>query len=71
MSLINGSPRINGNSVRLVDEIVSIFKQDEEGLQNARIVARNMVFLMKAIKDAKEKYGLPEKEDIHYTHFIK
>ena len=46
-------------------------EQDEEGLQNARIVARNMVFLMKAIKDGKEKYGLPEKEDIHYTHFIK
>ena len=27
--------------------------QDEEGMQNARVVARNMVFLMKAIKDAK------------------
>ena len=45
--------------------------QDEEGLQNARIVARNMVFLMKAIKDAKEKYGLPETEEIKFTHFIK
>ena len=44
---------------------------DEEGLQNARVVARNMVFLLKAIKDAKEKYGLPEKEDTTYTHFIK
>ena len=46
-------------------------EKDEEGLQNARVVARNMVFLMKAIKDAKEKYGLPEKEDTTYTHFIK
>ena len=45
--------------------------EDLEGLQNARIVARNMVFLMKAIRDAKEKYGLPEKEDITPTHFIK
>ena len=45
--------------------------QDEEGLQNARVVARNMVFLMKAIKDAKEKYGLPETEDTKFTHFIK
>ena len=45
--------------------------QDEEGLQNARVVARNMVFLMKAIKDAKEKYGLPETEDIKFTHFIR
>ena len=44
---------------------------DEEGLQNARVVARNMVFLMKAIKDAKEKYGLPESEDAKFTHFIK
>ncbi len=45
--------------------------QDEEGMQNARVVARNMVFLMKAIKDAKEKYGLPETEDTKFTHFIK
>lgn len=45
--------------------------QDLEGLQNARITARNMVFLIKAIKDAKEKYGLPEKEETTYTHFIK
>ena len=46
-------------------------EQDLEGMQNARITARNMVFLMKAIKDAKEKYGLPEKEDITSTNFIK
>ena len=45
--------------------------QDEEGLQNARVVARNMVFLMKAIKDAKEKYGLPETEEVKFTHFIR
>ena len=45
--------------------------QDEEGLQNARIVARNMVFLMKAIADAKEKYGLPESEEITFTNFIR
>ena len=46
-------------------------EKDEEGLQNARVVARNMVFLMKAIKDAKEKYGLPEAETPALTHFIK
>ncbi len=46
-------------------------EKDEEGRQNARIVARNMVFLMKAIKDAKDKYGLPEKEAITPTHFIR
>ena len=45
--------------------------EDLEGLQNARIVASNMVFLMKAIKDAKEKYGLPEVEEIKWTNFIR
>lgn len=56
----NGFGRIEGQ-----------INQDEEGLQNARVVARNMVFLMKAIKDAKEKYGLPETEEVKLTHFIK
>ena len=46
-------------------------EEDIEGLQNARIVARNMTFLMRGIALAKEKYGLPEKEEITYTHFIK
>ncbi len=46
-------------------------EKDEEGLQNARVVARNMVFLMKAIKDAKKKYGYPEMEENKFTHFIK
>ena len=44
---------------------------DEEGLQNARVVARNMVFLMRSIALGKEKYGLPEAEDIRFTHFIR
>ena len=30
--------------------------EDKEGLRNARVVAKRMVFLMKAIKDAKENY---------------
>lgn len=46
-------------------------EEDLEGLQNARIVARNMTFLMKSIKLGKEQFGLPEKENITYTHFIK
>ena len=45
--------------------------QDEEGMQNARVVARNMIFLMKAIADAKEKYGLPAMEEVKATNFIK
>ncbi|MBR6408596.1 MAG: flavodoxin family protein [Clostridia bacterium] len=44
---------------------------DEEGLQNARIVARNMVFLMKSIALGREKYGLPETEQTVMTSFIK
>lgn len=45
--------------------------QDEEGLQMMRTLARNMSFLIKAIADAKEKYGLPEKEDHVFTNFIR
>lgn len=45
--------------------------QDLEGLQNARIVARNMVFLMRSIALGKEKYGLPPAEETAFTHFIR
>ena len=44
--------------------------KDLEGLQTVRTLARNMVFLMKSIALGKEKYGLPEKEDRVFTHFI-
>ena len=46
-------------------------EQDLEGLQTMRTLARNMVFLMKGIALAKEKYGLPEKEEWQPTHFIR
>ena len=46
-------------------------KQDLEGLQTMRTLARNMTFLMKSIALGKEKYGLPEKEEHQWTHFIK
>ena len=45
--------------------------QDAEGLQTMRVLARNMVFLMKAIALGKEQYGLPEKEVVTPTHFIR
>lgn len=45
--------------------------EDKEGLQNARILARNMIFLMKSIALGKENFGLPEEENIEYTNFIK
>ncbi len=44
---------------------------DEEGKQTMRVLARNMVFLMKSIALGKEKYGLPEKEAWTPTHFIR
>jgi len=46
-------------------------KGDEEGLQNARFVARNMVFLMRSIALGKEKYGLPETEVVTRTNYIR
>ena len=45
--------------------------QDGEGLQTMRILARNMIFLMKSIALGKEKFGLPEKEEPIFTHFIR
>lgn len=47
-------------------------KEDKEGLRNARVVAKRMVFMIKAIKDAKEKYPeLLKEENRVWTHFIK
>ena len=45
--------------------------KDEEGMQTLRTLARNMTFLMKSIELGKEKYGLPEKEDRVWTHFVR
>ena len=44
---------------------------DAEGLQTMRTLARNMTFLMRSIALGKEKYGLPEKEEVQWTHFIR
>ena len=44
---------------------------DAEGLQTMRTLARNMTFLMKSIQLGKEKYGLPEREEPVFTHFIR
>lgn len=45
-------------------------EMDEEGKQTMRVLARNMIFLMKSIALGKEKYGLPEKEPHVWTNFI-
>ena len=44
-------------------------KKDAEGLQTMRNLARNMSFMIKAISDAKEKYGMPEAESGAFTSF--
>lgn len=46
-------------------------KQDLEGLQTMRTLGRNMAFLIKSIHLGKEKYGLPEKEELVHTNFIR
>ena len=44
-------------------------EKDKEGLQTMRNLARNMTFMIKAFKDAKEKYGLPDVEASFFTSF--
>ena len=45
--------------------------EDPEGLQTMRVLARNMVFLMKSIALGKEQFGLPEKEKRYFTNFVR
>ena len=45
-------------------------QEDKEGLYTMRVLAKNMIFLMKAIALGKEKYGLPVKEQRAVTNFI-
>ena len=44
-------------------------KKDLEGLQTMRNLARNMSFMIRAIAEAREKYGLPEVERNAFTSF--
>jgi len=44
-------------------------RKDAEGLQTLRNLARNMAFLMRAIADGREKYGLPAVEHGSLTSF--
>ena len=46
-------------------------EQDVEGMQMMRTLARNMSFLMKSIALGKEQYGLPEREKLTFTNFIR
>ena len=55
---------IHGRELREAD-------RDEEGKQTMRVLARNMTFLMKSIELGKKQFGLPEKEERVFTHFIR
>ena len=46
-------------------------EQDAEGLRTARMLARNMAFLMKSIALGREQLGLPEQERGPMTNFIR
>jgi multimeric flavodoxin WrbA len=46
-------------------------QQDAEGLQMMRTLAKNMTFLMRSIALGKEKFGLPEREPMAHTNFIR
>lgn len=46
-------------------------EQDLEGLQSMRTLARNMSFLIKSIALGKEAYGIPQKEPMQPTNFIR
>ena len=44
-------------------------EKDLEELQTIRNLARNIVFMVKAFEDAKDKYGLPKEELDYFTSF--
>ena len=46
-------------------------KVDDEGRQVMRVLARNMVFLMKSIELGKKEVGLPLEEDRVWTNFTR
>ena len=45
--------------------------EDLEGLETMHSLGENMAFLLKAIRDAKEKYGTPKRPKKVYTNFIR
>lgn len=57
------------NEIHALDE--QTLDQDVEGRQTMRVLGRNMAFLLKAIADAKEKYGMPQEEEHVYTNFLR
>ena len=46
-------------------------EQDAEGRQQMRTLARNMSFLMKSIQLGKAQYGMPQREPVTFTNFVR
>ena len=46
-------------------------REDAEGMQTMRTLARNMAFLVKSIALGKAEYGLPQREPVQRTNFIR
>lgn len=46
-------------------------RADEEGVQTMRNLARNMTFMMKAIADGRNTYGIPERNKVIRTNFVR
>lgn len=70
---INQMPVISGRYWNMVHGANSSeVKKDEEGMQNMRILARNMAYHLKC-KEAGEKAGIlpPKQEETIYTNFIR
>ncbi|MBR3325730.1 MAG: flavodoxin family protein [Atopobiaceae bacterium] len=44
---------------------------DAEGEQTIRNLARNMTFMMKAIADGRDAYGIPERNKAVFTNFVR
>lgn len=70
---ISGMPVVSGDYWNnAFGGSVGEVKEDLEGLRNARIVAKRMVFLMKSIKDGKKNYKeLLDDEERIYTSFVR
>ena len=67
---ISGMPVASGTYWNQVHGFTAAdVRKDLEGLQTLRNLARNMAFMIRAIADAKEKYGLPTVERGAFTSF--
>jgi multimeric flavodoxin WrbA len=68
---ISGMPIASGQYWNGFHGSYSEEEQDQEGLQQMRTLANNMIFLMKSIELGKKEFGLPVKEKGIFTNFVR